>query len=134
MEGDMWVRTTVLATALAALGALAIPAGQATAQVVQVDTGTQLTATSPVTIGSPTLQADQITAQQVRAHAIYANRIDADRVHGVIYQTGGVTMNRAGSLGNINAPQVNASVIYADEIRANDVIADAVYVRTLSPR
>ena len=127
-------RMTLLATALVALGALAIPAAPATAQAVRVDTGTQLTATSPLTIGSPTLQADQINAQSVRAHAIYANRIDADRVHGVIYQTGGVTMNRAGSLGNITAPEVNASVIYADEIRANDVIADAVYVRTLSPR
>ena len=89
---------------------------------------------TPMIVASPTLQADQITAQLVRARTIYVNRIDADQVHGMIYQTGGVTMTSSGSLGDIKAPEVIASVIYADEIRANDVVADVIYVRNLRQR
>ena len=88
----------------------------------------------PVVVASPTLQADQISARLVRARTIYANRIDADQVYGVIYQTGGVTMSGSSSLGSIRAPEVTASVIYADEIRANAVVADEIYVRSLRQR
>jgi len=98
------------------------------------DTTLPSVAAPPVVVASPTLQADQISAQRVRARTIYANRIDADQVHGVIYQTGGVTMTGSSSLGNIRAPEVTASVIYADEIRANEVVADTIYVRSLRQR
>ena len=90
-----------------------------------------LAGSSSMVVTSPTLQADKITAQEVRANTIYANRIDADRIQGVVYQTGGVTMNSANSIGDIRAPQVTASVIYADQIRAGDVSADTIYVRNL---
>jgi hypothetical protein len=36
--------------------------------------------------------------------------------------------------GDIRAPEVVASVIYADEIKANSVSADAIYVRDLRRR
>jgi hypothetical protein len=62
---------------------------------------------------------------------IYANRIDADHVHGVIYQTGNVTLNSANSIGDIRTSEVTASVIYADQIIANDVTASTIYVRNL---
>jgi hypothetical protein len=125
----------LLATALGC-GALVASIGWTGAPPAraEIEVYTRPVATAPVVVGSATLQADQISAQSVRARAIYANRIDADRVHGVIYQTGGVTMTRAGSLGDISAPEVTASVIYADEIRANDVTADAIYVRSLRER
>lgn len=46
---------------------------------------------SPQPVVAPEiLQVDGITANQVQARAIYANRIDADRVRGNIYQTADV--------------------------------------------
>ena len=127
---------TLLGPALIGLTALTISVGWAWAPVARTEFGevTMPSTTPPMVVGSPTLQADQITAQLVRARTIYANRIDADQVRGVIYQTGGVTMTSAGSLGDIKAPEVIASVIYADEIRANDVVADVIYVRNLHQR
>ena len=43
-------------------------------------------------------------------------------------------MSGSSSLGSIRAPEVTASVIYADEIRANAVVADEIYVRSLRQR
>ncbi len=38
------------------------------------------------------------------------------------------------SEGKIQAPEVSASIIYADEITANTVIADTIYVRDMERR
>ena len=86
-------------------------------------------ANGPAVVVPETLQVDGITARQVRARAIYANRIDADHVEGVIHQISGL-QNLFGH-GQIQASDVTASVIYADTINANLVAADAVYVRDL---
>jgi hypothetical protein len=127
---------TLLGTALIGLTALTASVGWAWGPVTRTEFReyTLPSVMTPMVVTSPTLQADQITAQLVRARTIYANRIDADQVHGMIYQTGGVTMTSSGSLGDIKAPEVIASVIYADEIRANDVVADVIYVRNLRQR
>ena len=133
---------TLLGAALLGVSALTASAVWAWEPVARMEFGSDVTVPSTlpstpspsVVVASPTLQADQITARLVRARTIYANRIDADQVHGVIYQTGGVTMSGGSSLGNVRAPEVTASVIYADEIRANDVVADAIYVRSLRQR
>jgi hypothetical protein len=60
---------------------------------------------------------------------IYANKIEADEVRGAVHQTRGVKVRD--SRGKIKAPEVVASVIYADEISANTVEADTIYVREL---
>ena len=65
----------------------------------------------------------------MRANTIYANRIEADEVRGAVHQTRGVKVRD--SQGKIKAPEVVASVIYADEISANTVEADTIYVREL---
>src|SRR5262245_30275373 len=95
--------------------------------------------TQPVTVVTPappealvapeTLQVDSIRAHEVRARTIYANQIDASQVRGVIYQTAG--LQGLYGHGQVNVPDVTASVIYADTITANVVAADAVYVRDL---
>jgi hypothetical protein len=129
-------RRTLLGAALIGLSALTASVGWAWTPGAGSEVGvdTQPSVTPPMVVVSPTLQANQISAQLVRARTIYANRIDADQVRGAIYQTGGVTMASAGSLGDIKAPEVTASVIYADEIRANAVVADVIYVRSLHQR
>ena len=66
----------------------------------------------------------------VRADTIYANRIQADEVRGQIHQTRDVRIGD--TRGEIKAPEVAASVIYADEITA--VVAQNVYVRDLRRR
>src|SRR5262245_26107876 len=91
---------------------------------------TVVTAPSTETLVAPeTLQVDNIRAQQVRARTIYANQIDANQVRGVIYQTSG--LQGLYGHGQVNVPDVAASVIYADTITANVVAADAIYVRDL---
>jgi hypothetical protein len=84
---------------------------------------------APAVVVPETLQVDGITARQVRARAIYANRIDADHIQGVIHQISGL-QNLYGH-GQIQASDVSASVIYADTINANLVAADELYVRDL---
>lgn len=76
-----------------------------------------------------TLQVDRIEAGVVRANIIYANKLEADEVRGVVHQTRGLKVDD--SRGKIKAPEVAVSVIYADEISANTVVADAIYVREL---
>ena len=133
----------ILGRSLMSLAALAVCAALAGSAAAQLELGGRTTpqvvtpplpGSSSMVVTSPTLQADKITAQEVRANTIYANRIDADRIQGVVYQTGGVTMNSANSIGDIQAPQVTASVIYADQIRAGQVSADTIYVRNLRQR
>ncbi len=118
---------TLLSAILVGLSALSLAVGWAWASHVQIETG------APATLAVPqTLQADEIKAHVVRANTIYANKIEADEVHGVIYQSRDVKIGKAS--GEIKAPEVVASVIYADEIKANSVVADAIYVRTLRRR
>ena len=76
-----------------------------------------------------TMRAEQIRASVVRANTIYANRIEADRVQGVIHHTGSVKVNAPS--GEIVGSDVATSVIYADSIAANSVLADNIYVRDL---
>jgi len=116
------------ATGLSVLTTLVLAVGLAPASHV----GSQLSpppgASSLLSVPG-TLQVDQIRANQVRARVVYGNRIEADHVQGAIYQTAGL-QNFHGR-GEINAPDVSASIVYADTIRANVVAADAVYVRDL---
>ena len=98
-------------------------------------TVTVVPAPSTVVIPAPsppvqqTMHAEQIRAGVVRANTIYANRIEADRVQGVIHHTGSVKVNAPS--GEIVGPDVATSVIYADAIAANSVLADNIYVRDL---
>jgi hypothetical protein len=80
--------------------------------------------------GQQILRADQIRAHQVRATTIYANRIEADQVKGAIHHATRVRVDAPKS-GEIVGPDVAASVIYADSIAANSIVADNVYVRDL---
>jgi hypothetical protein len=66
-------------------------------------------------------------AHEVRAHTVYANSIDADEVRGMIYHSPGLQV--ANVQGNLTAPDVAASVVYADSITANVINASTVYVR-----
>jgi hypothetical protein len=113
------------------LAALVLAGGSAQANHIRVELAPPAPS-APAVVVPETLQVDEISAQQVRARTIYANRIDADHVQGMIHQIGGL-QNLHGH-GEINASQVSASVIYADTINANLVAADAVYVRDLRTR
>jgi hypothetical protein len=126
-------------SALVAVMTLALfSAGVARADHVRVEFGVPHQA--PVVQSPPvvqpvlpsTIQAEVIEAHQVRAQTIYANKIEADEIQGAIHQTSGVKINS--SQGKIRIPTVLASVIYADEIKANSVVADVIYVRKLERR
>ena len=77
-----------------------------------------------------TMLADTIRAREVRAGAIYANKINARQVQGTIHQTRKIDIG-AGKA-DVRAPMVTASVIYADEIRADSVVANDIFVRELA--
>ncbi len=116
--------SVLLAGALMALAALVLPAGLSRAD-------------SPPPIPQvpqampQSLQADEIKALRVRADTIYANTIEANEVQGHIFQTDGVKVS---AHGDIEAPEVSASVIYAEKIAANSVVAQNIYVRKLERR
>jgi len=76
-----------------------------------------------------TLKAEDIQTQRLRANTIYANRIKAGEIRGVIHQDTGLKV--ADTRGEIRAPEVVFSVIIANEIKANSVVADHIYVRDL---
>src|SRR5262252_5498338 len=59
-----------------------------------------------------TLQADDIRANEVRAQTIYANKITARNVQGLVHQTDNVKIG--GGKDDVKAPVVIAAVIYAD--------------------
>jgi hypothetical protein len=71
-------------------------------------------------------------ANEVRAHTIYANKIEAPVVQGTIYPTGEVRIDR--SAVDVRAPAIVASILYADTIKAERVIADRIFVRELNRR
>ena len=75
------------------------------------------------------LQADDIDAREVRAQTIYANKIKASQVQGVVHQTKGVKIKHA--KGDLKVPQVQAGTIYADVIKADSIVADNIYVRDM---
>src|SRR6185295_2848751 len=101
----------------------------ATVTVVPAPSTIVIPAPSPSSSAQQTMQAEQIRAGVVRANTIYANRIEADRVQGVIHHTGSVKVNAPS--GEIVGSDVAISVIYADAIAANSVLADNIYVRDL---
>jgi hypothetical protein len=81
---------------------------------------------------SQIVQADGLQANEVRANTIYANRIEAPEIQGTIHQTGGVRMDP--SVSDLKAQTVVASVLYADTIKADRVIANQIYVRDVDRR
>ena len=127
-----------LLVAVLGAGTLIAPVAGVSANHVRVE-GVP-SATAPVVVAPPavvvpapapaqTLQADEIQAGVVRANIIYVNKLEADEVRGAVHQTRSVKVKD--SQGKIKAPEVAASVIYADEISANTVVADTIYVREL---
>src|SRR5215467_2278704 len=130
-------------TLAAGLLAVALPVGLAWANHVRVEgggdqgviyapPGTTVVVPNPPAAVPNTMKADAITAQQVRANTIYANKIEADEVRGIVHQNRDLKIGD--TKGDIRAPEVVASVIYADEIKANSVQADMIYVRDLKRR
>ena len=103
----------------------------ATVTVVPAPSTVVIPAPSPVAAArvQQILHAEQIRAQLVRANTIYANRIETDQIKGVIHHTDSVKVNAPA--GEMVGQDVAASVIYADAISANSVVADHVYVRDL---
>jgi len=118
---------TSLAGGLVAL--MVVADGSAQADHVRIELVVPAAANAPTVVVPETLQVDGITARQVRARAIYANRIDADHIQGVIHQISG--LQSLYGHGQIRASDVSAAVIYADTITANLVAADELYVRDL---
>jgi len=115
------------------LAMVTLPIGAARADHVKIEgSPRQSMPPYPGPASSQTIHADHITAQQIRADTIYANRIDADNVVGQIHQSKDVKVGD--TRGEIKAPEVTASVIYAEEISANSVTATNVYVRDLRRR
>ncbi len=122
-----------LGIALTGLMALAVPAGLAWASHVAFYEPRP--AAFPIIdrwppLAPPIVRAGEIKAQHVQAHTIYANRIEADDIQGVISQSHSPGVKTAGK-GELKAPEVSAAVIYADKIKANSVVADTIYVRNL---
>jgi hypothetical protein len=60
---------------------------------------------------------------------LYADKIKARAVQGVLHQTKQVDLGSGKE--DVKAPLVTASVIYADEIEAERVVAGDIYVRDL---
>ena len=79
-----------------------------------------------------TLRAEDIKSPRVRAQTIYANRIEANEIRGVIHQDTGLKVRNTN--GAITGSEIVASVIYADTIKADIVIADHIYVRDVRRR
>jgi hypothetical protein len=101
--------------------------------------GTTTVVPAPATGGTPplatvvlTVRADNIDAPRVRAQTIYANRIEANEIRGVIHQGKGLKVDDTD--GAIKGEEIVASVIYANTIKADIVIADHIYVRDVRRR
>ena len=121
-------RALLIASPIVGLAALALAWAPARANHVQLE-GTVDPSSPPsgvviqtppapgaVTVYTPgtmpsSLQADDIKAHEVRAQTIYANKIEADNIQGVIHQTKGVKIKD--SRGDIKSPQVSAAMIFA---------------------
>jgi len=129
----MMRRRELFVTIGTGLAMVALPMGAARADHVKIaGSAAQPVPTYPAPASSQTIHADHITAQQIRADTIYANKIDADNVVGQIHQSKDVKVGD--TKGEIKAPDVSASVIYAEEISANSIAATNIYVRDLRRR
>ena len=124
-------------TVVAAPPATVVPAPGTTSVVPPAGTTTVVPA--PATVVAPglpavvqTLRADDIKSPRVRAQTIFANRIEANEIRGVIHQDTGLKVGNTS--GAITGTEIVASVIYADEIKADVVIADHIYVRDVRRR
>jgi len=126
----------VLGTATLIASVAGVSANHVRVEGVPPTTAPVVVAPPAVVVPAPapaqTLQADEIQAGVVRANIIYVNKLEADEVRGAVHQTRSV--NVKDSQGKIKAPEVAASVIYADETSANTVVADTIYVRELKRR
>lgn len=119
-----------LGAAMLGLIAIAGPAGWAWANHIRIETSGDTVVVTPAPPAmQETLRAESIRAQQVRARTIYANKIEADQVQGLVHQTKDVKIGDAS--GKIRMPEVNADVIFAEEIHANSVVADEIYAREI---
>ena len=118
------------ATVVPAPGTVVVPAPGTTTVVPAPGT---VVSTPPPAAVPQTLRAEEIETQRVRANTIYANKIEANEILGVIHQDRNLKVGN--TKGEIKGGQeVVASVIYADEIRANSVVADHIYVRNIRRR
>ena len=79
-----------------------------------------------------TVQAEQIVAHEVRARTIYANKIEASDIRGVLHKVERVKFDT--KPGDLRTSSVVAGTIYADRIVANSVSADRIYVRDIERR
>ena len=139
-----------LALALAVSGGCASPnqarldpdamvAAPGTTTEVLPPAGTTTGVPAPATAATPplatvvlTVRADNIESPRVRAQTIYANRIEANEIRGVIHQGKGLRVENTD--GAIKGDEIVAAVIYANKIKADIVIADHIYVRDVRPR
>jgi hypothetical protein len=124
-------------TAVPAPGITTVPAPGTTTGVPPAGATTVVPAPATVVTPAPpvviqTLRADLIDSPRVRAQTIYANRIEANEIRGVIHQDKGLRVGNTD--GAIKGNEIVATVIYADEIKADLIIADHIYVRHLRPR
>lgn len=135
----MRTRSTISGS-LAGLMVAGLVLGTATAQtsptglyqdpaVIEVPASVPSATTLTPGVVPASLQADDIEAHQVRAQTIYANKIKASNVQGVVHQTKGVRIKHAKS--DLKVPQVQAGTIHADVIQADTVVADNIYVRDM---
>ena len=79
-----------------------------------------------------TLRADDIKSPRVRAQTIYADRIEANEIRGVIHQDTGLKVGNTN--GAITGTEIVASVIYTDKIKTDIVIADYIYLKDVRRR
>jgi hypothetical protein len=103
--------------------------------VVQAPQTGQATVVQPGTVVVPAsqiVQADSLEASEVRAQTIYANRIESPEIRGTIHRSGGVRMDP--SVSNLKTQTLTASVLYADTIKADRVVADLIFVREVEGR
>jgi hypothetical protein len=124
-------------TVVAPPGTTGVPAPGTTSVVPPTDTPT--TVPAPATVVTPglaavilTVRAEDIKSPRVRAQTIYANRIEANEIRGVIHQDAGLKVRDTN--GAIAGNEIIANIIYADEIKADIVIADHIYVRDIRRR
>jgi hypothetical protein len=79
--------------------------------------------------GAQMIQAEDLEANEVRANTIYANKIEAREIQGAIHPAAEVRLG--GSVSDIKAATVVASILYADTIKAHRVVADHIYVQEI---
>jgi hypothetical protein len=112
--------------------AVVVPQSSAPVVVQPAPPGTVVVQPPAVAVPATPVQAEDIEANEVRAQTIYANKIRASAVSGTVHKIDKVRLGDGRA--SLKTPSVVASVIYADEIEADRVIADNIYVRDLERR